>query len=326
MRANEELVDRLAQRHNEKIGPLSSQAYDELVLAVRKDPEAFLVDDADRAFRRLGQALDANAQARAEEEFLDDDAYEAARAKRLERLCAGCREALELDGGCLDASTVLALAENKDADEALVALDELWEKAHGDEQVAQLGGSADVSAWSDAPARPVLRLLAARARTQLDTARYRLACASCDQLVSLDPTDVLGARFSWAVALARLEDEEGFDQLDARFDRKGNAWSHLARTLLMFKLDRTGAARRALRGYASLCTGGAYALLRPTFVDTYLPDRPEFAPGSFEEASLAVHECDPVVMDTPDFITWAGDQDGFTEQAQKFAQDHDLDW
>ena len=31
-------------------------------------------------------------------------------------------------------------------------------------------------------------------------------------------------------------------------------------------------------------------------------------------------------MDTPDFLTWAGDQDGFTGQAQRFAQDNDLDW
>lgn len=326
MRCNEELVERLARRHNEKIGPLSSQAYDELVLAVRKDPEAFLADDADRAFQRLGQALAANAQSRADEEFLDDDSYEAARARRMERLEAGCREALDLDGGCLDAKTVIALASNKDADQALIALDALWDGTRGDEQLAQLGGVADASAWDDVFARPLLRLLAARARAQLDTARYQLASASCARLVELDPTDELGARFTWAVALARLEDEQGFDQLDARFDRKGNAWSHLARTLLMFKLDRMGAARRALRGYASLCTGGAYALLRPAFVDTYLPDRPEFAPGSFEEASLAVHECDPVVMDTPDFLTWAGDQDGFTGQAQRFAQDNDLDW
>ena len=244
MRCNEELVERLASRHNEKIGPLSSQAYDELVLAVRKDPEAFLADDADRAFQRLGQTLAANAQSRTEEEFLDDDSYEAARAKRLERLEAGCREALDLDSGCLDAKTVIALASNKDADQALIALDALWDGTRGDEQVARLGGVANVSAWDDVSARPLLRLLAARARTQLDTARYRLASASCARLVELDPTDELGARFTWAVALARLEDEPGFDQLAARFDRKGNAWSHLARTLLMFKLDRMGAARR----------------------------------------------------------------------------------
>ena len=175
-------------------------------------------------------------------------------------------------------------------------------------------------------ARPRMRLLAARARYQLDTARYRPAATSCELAVLNDPADELGCRYTWAIALARLEDEAGFDQLDAKFERQGNAWSHLARTLLMFKLDRMSAARRALRGYASLCKGGAYALLRPAFVETYLPCRPGFAPGSYDEAVLAVHECDPVVMDTPDFLTWAGAQEGFSEQARRFADDHDLDW
>ncbi|MBD9242503.1 MAG: hypothetical protein EGQ45_00305, partial [Clostridiales bacterium] len=94
--------------------------------------------------------------------------------------------------------------------------------------------------------------------------------------------------------------EAFIDELDARFGRQGNAWTHLTRALLLFKLDRTPAARRALRGFASLCRGGAYALLRPTFVEPYLPDRPDAEPGSYAEAMMAVHECDPAIMDTPD--------------------------
>lgn len=378
MKYKDELIERLAQRRRAQLGQLSDEAFEELVLAVKADPAAFLTDDADRAYERLGRVLAANETAMAEEEFLDDNAYEKSRNKRLGKLRQGCAEALALDEGCLDARTILAMLENENPDGALVALEALAHEerlledaaagvaapggardasgvgavagetaaeATGAEDAAEDGAGDEAdglelafddnpdgepspasSAWDDVFARPRLRLLAAIARARLETARFKPAVATCEKLVELDPDDHLGARYTWAIALARLEDEKGFDALDARFGRTGNAWSHLARTLLMFKLDRMPAARRALRGYASLCKGGAYALLRPTFIETYLPDRPAFEPGSFEEAALAVHECDPVVMDTPDFIAWATAQDGFAAQAEKFAHDHDLDW
>ncbi len=379
MRYQEELIERLAQHRRAQLGNLSEHAYEELVLAVRRDPQAFLVDDSDRAYERLGKALAANEASQSEEEFFDDAAYEASRKRRLLKLREGCAAALAMSADCLDARTIQVMLENENPDAALVALEALAhdvglfgdkdagadglagggaEGATGDNagDAAETGssisstGSGDearpsasgintcgpgvsvgeasglIDAWDDVFARPRLRLLSTIARARLDTARYKAAIATCEKLVELDSLDHLGARYTWAIALARLEDEKGLDALDAKFGRAGNAWIHLARTLLMFKLDRMPAARRALRGYASLCEGGAYALLRPTFIDGYLPDRPAFTVGSFEEAALAVHECDPVVMDTPDFIGWATAQDGFAAQAEKFARDHDLDW
>ncbi len=375
MRYSEELIERLAQRRRTQLGNLSEHAYEELVLAVRRDPQAFLVDDADRAFERLGKALAANEAAQSEEEFLDDAEYEASRKRRLLKLGEGCAAALAMSDGCLDARTIQVLLENDSPDAALVALEALAHeqglefaaavagvgenaaagsapataKGEGEpanassssSDVANAGANAGASpneagasaeapcpgdAWDDVFSRPQLRLLAAIARARLETARFKPAIEACERLVALDSLDRLGARYTWAIALARLEDEKGLDALDARFGRAGNAWIHLARTLLMYKLDRMPAARRALRGYASLCQGGAYALLRPTFIETYLPDRPLFKAGSFEEAALAVHECDAVIMDTPDFIGWATAQDGFSQQAEKFARDHDLDW
>lgn len=386
MRYQEELIERLAQHRRAQLGNLSEHAYEELVLAVRRDPQAFLVDDSDRAYERLGKALAANELSQAEEEFLDDNAYEASRKRRLLKLREGCAAALAMSDECLDARTIQVVLENENPDAALVALEALAHEegllgdggagagigaaseagnagdacdaqngeaaedgldddasattddadvvekgeeradtaANGSEPT--VGASCPGNAWDDVFARPRLRLLSAIARARLETARYKAAIATCEKLVELDSLDHLGARYTWAVALARLEDEKGLDALDAKFGRAGNAWIHLARALLMFKLDRMPAARRALRGYASLCEGGAYALLRPTFIDGYLPDRPAFTAGSFEEAALAVHECDAVVMDTPDFIGWATAQDGFAAQAEKFARDHDLDW
>ena len=145
-------------------------------------------------------------------------------------------------------------------------------------------------------------------------------------LLGKAPLDALGARFTCTLAMARLEDEEGFNWLDAREGRRGNAWFHLSRVLLMYKLGRLPAARRALRGYDQLCVGGAYALLQPTFVEVYLPDRPVYTPGTFEESMLAVHEADLVVSDVPDFCAWACDQPGFLASAQSFCERNGLEW
>ncbi len=96
--------------------------------------------------------------------------------------------------------------------------------------------------------------------------------------------------------------------------------------ILLFKLGRTSAARRALTGFDRLCEGGIYALLRPILVEPYAPDRPQCAPYSFKEAVLAVHEADPIVVDTPDLPAWAEAQPGMLESAQAFAQKSGFDW
>lgn len=321
MRYQEELIDRLAQRRRSELGGMSDLAYEELRAAVKRTPDDYLEATEDQAFARLGRALASCAEAQKEEEFIeDDDAYMAARNRRIERLRHGCEDALRIDGDCIDAQAILALTGEGEPDDALVRLEQVEQ---GLDELAPADG-ADL--WEDAFARPRLRLLASIARTQLETARYRRALETCERAAVLNPADDIGIRFTWAIALARLEDERGFDELDARFGRQGNAWTHLTRALLLFKLDRMPAARRAIRGYASLCRGGAYALLRPTFVEPYLPDRPDVETGSYQEAMMAVHECDPAIMDTPDFLGWASAQDGFTEQAQRFARENDLEW
>ena len=371
MRARAEAIERIALKRKARLGKLSDEGYAELRLAVENNPDKFVEDEQERAFLMLADALDANAKAREGEDFLDDDAYEKSRTRRLGRLRDTCGIVLEVDRHCLDASTILALQGNDAGDilEELLSLDatcggsadvalEMGDLIPCDDGqgIANEGATAEPLAtneayassaitepaeraaddetalmpntddWTDVFEHPILRLHAVIAQEYLNTTRFGAARECCRRLVALTPSDPLGARFTWALACARLEDEQGFNDLDARFGRRGNAWSHIARTLLMFKLDRMSAARRALRGYASLCQGGAYALLRPTFVEAYLPDRPAFGQGTFEEACLAVHEADPVVVDTPDFIAWCTAQEGFAAEAQRYAEEHDLDW
>lgn len=319
----DELVERCAIHRREKIGPLSDEAYAELLLAVRQDPALFVDDPSDRAFLGLAQALDAYYESLRDDAPVDDEAYQAARIRRLSALAERCSKLAEIDEGCPDVRLVEILAGDLDPDQLL---EELVGLEHAIAKDLPIDAAPGSDAWSDVFCRPRLRLRAAVARTCLDGARFRMAASAAASVIDASPSDPIGARHTYALALARLEDEPGFDALDARFSRQGSPWVHLARVILLYKLNRMPAARRALRGFDGLCTGGAYALLRPTFVEVYLPDRPEVSPGGFEESTFAVREAEPIIADIPDFIGWCQDHDWLVQSAERFAEENDLDW
>lgn len=319
MNAWDELVERCALKRREKIGGLSDQAFEELVLAVRESPADFADEPPERALLELARALDAYEDGRRGDELLDDDAFEAARARRRSTLADACSRAVAIDPDCLDARLVGALASEEDPESLLAHLLALA----ADDQPPR---PADGNAWGDVFARPWVRLWAAISRTCLEGARYRMAISSADAALAVAPADPLGVHQTQALAYARLEDEAGLGALDARFSDCESAWSHLARVILLYKLNRLSAARRALRGYAELCEGGAYALLRLTYVETYLPDRPVVAPRSFPECVMAVREAEGIIADTPELITWCQGQDWFVASARAYAEKNDLDW
>lgn len=324
MDAHEELVVRLALKRRRKLGDMSDGAYRELETAVRRDPRGFVDDAEEEAFLKLTTALDLYQESQRDDDLLDDQQFEAARSKRLEQLHDRCQHALSIDPESTDARLLHTLSADRDPDETLDRL--LDQRTREYDTRGSLKVPATGDAWSDVFARPRLRLEDAIARTCMDSARFRMALRFSSDLLSLAPLDALGARYTSALAMARLEDEEGLEWLDQRFSRQGNAWLHLARVLLLYKLDRMPAARRALKGFGRLVQGGAYALLQPVFVDVYMPDRPAFEQGSFQEATLAVHEADPIIADTPDFAPWAAEQQEFAQSARQFAESNGLDW
>ncbi len=324
MRGRDELVERLAEHRRAKLGDLSDSGYDELFRAVQANPQEFIDSAADEAFALVVAALERNERAAADDEFLDEPAYLAARAKRYARLTADCDRALAIDPDCTDASLLKILMSDQGCDgllDDLIDLDRAKTNALGELDPGEVG-----DAWADAESHGRLRVRAAIARACLDTARYRMAQQACVDLLALAPSDVLGARHTCALALARLEDEEGFDALDVRTGRAGDSWTHLGRVILLYKLGRMGAAKRALTGFTRLVEGGAYALLRPVLVDIYLPDRPEERPCSFGEATLAVYEADPIVVDVPDLPYWAESIPEVARSAQRFADSQGFDW
>ena len=319
MDAHEELVLRLAAKRRRKLG-LSDSGYAELLLAVRRDPTAFYEDDGDEAFAIVAEALDRFERSRRDDDLRDDPEFLNERSSRMARMRSDCARALRLDPDCTDAQLLSTLALDQDPDPQL---DDLLAVGHGVREGAD-GRYGDM--WDDVLSRPSLRVRAAIARTCLDSARYRMAADVCEGMLADSERDVLGARHTYALALARLEDEGAFDSLDARLGRRGDSWVQLGRVILFYKLGRPAAARRALRGMSDLCEGGIYALLRPVMVDTYMPDRPAAEPYSFEEATLAVHEADPIVVDVPDFVSWVEVQPGMLDAAEAYARRTGLDW
>lgn len=313
MNVREELVERCARRRAEKLGGLSPQAYDELLLAARENVDGFVDTPQEQAFAQVGRALDRYAASVAEDEYADEEQYAAVRSRRLRRLYADCGNALATDPGCLDARLLQLLARGEGQD------------LSGEIRELLTSGPPQAS-WDDVFARPALRAQAALCRELLAGIHLTLAEQECNKLLEIDPADELGCRHTLALTLVRLEDEDGFDALDARFGRQGRAWEHLGRVILMYKLGRANAARRALRGYDSLVRGGAYVLLRPVLAEPYLPDRPEVPANDFGEAVMAVNEAEATIADTPDFVWWCEEQDWFVRSAMRFADQSGFDW
>ena len=323
---------RLAIHRVEQLGGLSAEGFSELVLAVHENPEAFCDRDDDRAFLEVVRTLERYEATDEDDDLLSDEEYFLFRLRRFDAIAASCSRALALDPDCLDAALLRALVSSDTPEETLEGVLALLDDADVPRGLGRTAPDAAPEdglasdAWDDVLARPRLRAMAAAARLCAETARFRMACELCRRIVRETPSDPLGVRNTWAVALARLEDEDAFNELWGRFGRAGNAWFYIAHALLLYKLDRIPAARRALKGYCDLCEGGAYALLRPTYVDTYLPDRPDVRRGSFEEAVMAVHELDPIIMDAPDFVNWALAVPGMEQQAKRFAEERGFEY
>ena len=324
MDARSELILRCARRRDAELGFLSKDAYDVLLEEVVADVEKFVETPRERAMLVLAQGLERWGKGSDDDEFLDDEQFLRVRQERFDRLRDVAGRSLTEDETYLDAALIHAVVTYEDPEALFQSLLDVVGQGRGQHGDASAPAGGD--AWDDLELRPLIRAEDALARACADTTRYRMAQSVCEDILAVSPGDAVGTRHTLALVLARLEDEQGFDELDARFGRVGSAWTHLGHMILLYKLGRMGAARRALRTFCRLNEGGAYALLRPTFVDTYMPDRPAAMPGSFEEARLAVHEADPIICDTPDLPRWAQSFDDVAGSAQDFAERMGYDW
>lgn len=284
-----------------------------------RNPAALAVDDEDRAFIALDKAV---ACARRELDDMGDEPT-TAEGMHLTRTRALLKRCLELDPHCYDARTLLVLSDDTSQEEAIDQLGELAQEARAwCTRRSQALDGATVDAWDAVFLRPWLRIEGKIIDLLVAGACYREALRHCDALLEASPADGQGVRHTAALVYARLEDERGLDALDASFGRSGSAWMHLARAMLLYKLGRADAARRAAIGLAELCPGAAYYLTYPSYVPPYLPDRPPFAAGSAYESLYATFEADFLVVDTPDFVPWANSITAFSKAAEAYGRAH----
>ncbi len=299
---------------------------DELTHMAMRQPELLAQDDDDRAFLILDRAVQC---ARHEiDDELDALYYENEMAAappsdhmtKTRTLLAHC---LEVDPHCYDAHTLNALVSCESADAAVAYLDELEPQARiiCSEQ-ADLYDGPVADPWDAIFLRPWLRMRSRAIDLLVQSSCYREARMRCEEMLSYAPTDGQGIRHTLALILARLEDEEALSELDARYGHESSCWMHIARTILLYKLGRMDAARRALIGLADLCPGAAYYLAYPSYVPPYLPDRPPYTPGTDLESLYATYEADFLVVDTPEFVTWALGVKRFNDAASSFGRLH----
>lgn len=302
-----------------------------------RDPAAYVTDDEDRAFMMLGHAVETARReimsaedAQADLEEGDPTEYEA-RVRGAEGpddpwltgTLAELRHILQVDPHCYDARTILVMSEATDDEDAIARLLALQDECRDwcASRSAELDKESDDD-WDAIFMRPYLRLLFKIADLFTLSGRYRLSLARHRAMLAENPTDHQGVRHGAALLLARLEDEEGLDALDVAYGRSGSAWMALSRAVLLYKLGRMDAARRATEGLASLYPAAAYFLVEPPYVEPYVTERPPFAPGSPREALLATFEAQFLLDDTPVFVDWALTLPGFTRAAEEFGRSH----
>ena len=140
--------------------------------------------------------------------------------------------------------------------------------------------------------RPYWRWLASLAEGALICGRNREAISWCERLLQSDPADTCDVRFTYAYALAKLEDEAGLDALEARYAKisptrgADDAWMLMARMALAHKACRMEEAQGLLARICRTYPEAAATLLR----QTELPD------GEFARLYVAPYSADELII------------------------------
>lgn len=146
--------------------------------------------------------------------------------------------------------------------------------------------------------RPYWRWLASLAEGALICGRNREAIRWCERLLETDRHDMSDARFTYAYALAKLEDEAGLDALEKRYEAisptrgADDPWMLMARLALAHKGCRLTDAHELVERICRIYPGAAVTLLR----QTELPD------GEFARLNVAPYGEDELIVATSEGI------------------------
>ena len=211
----DELLERIRTRKAQDLGPLSIAAGVELDDAISKDPQKFITTAEDRAFYMFVQLMDTIAVKHAAFEGLEDEDFYQKRTQWLTFINQSCTTILATDPHCTDAKTLQILSEDYPPERTFELLD-----SHAVKSISRRYIS---DAWENIYARPSLRARAAASRAMLETARYSQAIRTCETLIRSDQADHVGARYTLALAYARLELEEQLEALEASYHHRSIA-------------------------------------------------------------------------------------------------------
>lgn len=328
-------LERLYASTHPDLTPAASELLHE---RIARQPDAYAANDHARALLAYARAREELLRGLDRLEDVPDEEFEQGSTKLFDDARATMYRIAQEDRLCIDAQLVDILLSSASLDSRLNDLlrvereardhlvggvpgfdpdaPALWDAAF----LAREGADAEALTRSEPEVVGWLHALEAISQECLATARYKAAASYARQIMRV-PGYGSRAVGTLLFALARLEDEDGFFAAtrDAGEDAEDSPWFLLGRTLLLYKLGRRHPAKRALRDFANRCEGGAFFLLNPTYQNPYLPVRPDVR-EHWERAHQAVWEADGIIMDTPDFATWAASIEGIEDISEDFAR------
>lgn len=154
--------------------------------------------------------------------------------------------------------------------------------------------------------RPYLRWLAAWAEEALICGRNRKALSIAQQAFEIDNRDPADLRFTAALALAKLEDEEGLARLASHLQISGctrgsdDAWMQLAQLSLAFKRGDLGQAEILLQRLLDSYLHAAETLIRQAEIPDGLFSRFAAIPYSEDELIVATSEATVLLQEGRD--------------------------
>jgi tetratricopeptide (TPR) repeat protein len=211
------------------------------------------------------------------------------------------RQALEIDPDCADAHVILA-------EQAGTLEDEIEHCLRGLQAAERTLGSACFAEnvghfWGITETRPYMRARFGLAESLTAAGRIGEAITHYQELLRLNPNDNQGVRYVLLPKLLAAGRDVEAAQLLKGFDEESANWAY-ARALLAFRLSgRSAAANRELRDAIRTNLHVPELLCS----EAPIPQPPHYAPGSIEEACVAVDELRPAFEATPGALNWVAD-------------------
>lgn len=271
-----------------------------------QDRDALPQTDADRAFHLVAEAttlIDYRLP------FSTDEEAETIISRGHQLL----EEALSLDPKCYDAMRMEVAGRCASFEEYYTFLLERRDEVKA--RCAELAAEArkDTSqeraqVATDLAQRPYLRWIAMLASKALICGRNKETLRLCEELFSLDPADTADARFTAALAYAKLEDEQGLDQLETRCQAiphlygSQDAWMLLARLAMAHKRRDFPLARQTLARIVELYPQAVPILARQRELPDGVFARLSVPPYSEDELVVAVSEATVLFQEGRDLL------------------------